>query len=295
MSIMGAGGLGASTILGSLNNKLLPAAIMWVPTGAKIPQVKDTGFTSDSSYGTGAPTPDAGTVPPTVPSGGAPITTRVGDENENYLSSAKSLIFSCMETEGMEISSTVSNHPVSTGFNVSDHVFRNNPVVTLNGVVSNIEYLEADFTSLPSILKITGAILQSPLGGLAANAIEFGKTLSRKQGNPSNTEHFHSTLEQLCATGQLVQIATIRGIYANCIITKYTTSASADTSSTLSFTLTLERVNVVSTKNADGTPSVAKASTEPLIPLNSIGREKINRYKEALGIGATGTIFGIDL
>lgn len=295
MSAMGVGGLGASTILGALNNKLLPAAIMWIPTGAKIPKAVDAGLPSNSAYGTGAPTPDAGTRPPTVPSNDAPISTGVGDENENFLSQAQSLIFSCVETESMEATATVSNFPLSTGFNVSDHAFRNNPVIMLNGIVSNVENMSADFTSLPSILKISGAILQSPLGGLAANAIEFGKTLSKQQTNPSNVEHFHTKLEELVLSGQLVQIATLRGVYANCIITKYSTSAGADSSSTLSFTLTLERLNVVSTKNPDGSPSVSKASTEPLVALSTVGRDKVNKYKDALGIGAIGTVFGVDL
>ena len=286
----GIGGLGASTILGGINNKLLPAAILWIPTGSKIPKESDAGKTEASTSAKAKMPPlNAGATPPFVGGNKAPIEEGLPNANA---SQAQSLLFTCVESEAMEATATVSNFPVDSGFNVSDHTFRNNPVIKIQGVVSNTEFLNGDFTSLPSILKISGAILKSPLGGLAANAIEFGKTFSKQQTNPSNVEHFHTTLEQLVLSGQLVQVVTLRGVYANCVITGYSTMAAAESSSTLKFSLTLERVNVVTTKNPDGSPSIDLTSSESLPALTPLGEGKVNAYLESIGIGVLGTVIG---
>lgn len=270
------GGMGAATIAGTFFNKLTPAAILWQPQGTRA-QVEPTPETETNSE-------SAGTFPKGV-KGAAPIIDGVnsGVNNPNFAAVQK-LIFHCASSENYSVSNSITKFPVDSGFAVSDHGMRQNPVIQVEGVVSNMPIGPMDLTSLEGILQIGGAITGSPLGGVLAGAIGLGKTLSGTQ--VANADHFHNKLEELVNTCQIVSISTVRGLYHNCVVTNYSTNANADTSAALHFSITLEKLNIVDTSGN----SIIQTN-QALDSLPALGQQRVKGYMNSIGIGAIGSVF----
>lgn len=273
------GGMGAATIAGTFFNKLTPAAIMWLPQGSRV-EVEPTPENQTNSA-------TSGSTQPHGINDLAPIVDKVdtGVENENF-SKAKSLIFHCASVESFSVASTVTKFPVDSGFSVSDHTIRQNPIIQIEGVVSNTTMSPMDLLSLGGIIQVGGAILGTPLAGVLGSAIGLGQALAG-DSQKADADFFHEELEKLVREGQLVQVSTLRGLYENCIITSYSTRADVDTSSSLHFSITLEKLYVV---NALG--EVTTQTNKALVELPTLGASKISGYMNAIGIGAVGTIAG---
>lgn len=271
------GGLGAATIAGTLFSKLTPAAILWTPQTDFV-QVAPTPENQTNA-------PNSGTFPA---SGLAPIIdgTVFGSPNENY-TKPQSLIFHCVASEAYSIANSVTKFPVDSGFNVSDHTIRQNPVIQLEGVVSNTPMSTMDITSLAGIIQVGGAILGTGLGGVLNSAIGLGQALvggSQK----ANADYFHENLEMLVKTGQLVTVSTLRGLYDNCVVTSYSTKADVDSSTSLHFTITLEKLYVV-----DSGGEVLTQTNQALYSLPKIAQSKISGYINSIGIGVLGSVVGL--
>ena len=272
------GGMGAATILGTFFNKLTPAAIMWQPQGTRAP-------VEPTPEGTSSPV-NAGTiVAGAVDSLLSPIKQGIPSWESGSVATAKSLVFHCSVAETFSVSNSVTKFPVDSGFSVSDHTIRQNPIIQIEGVVSNTPMSTMDITSLAGIIQIGSAILGNPLGGVLNSAIGLGKALTGGS-QKADADYFHETLEMLVTTGQMVSVSTLRGVYDNCVVTAYNTRADVDTSSSLHFSITLEKLYVVRLKDAEGGP--INQANQALTSLTTLGQQKIKGYINAIGIGAIG-------
>lgn len=271
------GGLGAATIAGTLFSKLTPAAILWQPQTDFV-QVAPTPENQTNA-------PDSGTTPP---EGSAEIIDKTdsGSINDNY-SKPQSLIFHCVASEAYSITNSVTKFPVDSGFSVSDHTIRQNPIIQLEGIVSNTPMSTMDITSLGGIIQVGGAILGTGLGGVLNSAIGLGQALEGGS-QKANADFFHENLEMLVKTGQLVAVSTLRGLYDNCVVTSYSTKADVDSSTSLHFTITLEKLYVV-----DSGGEVLTQTNQALYSLPKTSQSKIAGYMNSIGIGAVGSVVGL--
>lgn len=269
------GGLGSATIAGALYSKLTPATIMWQPQGTR-GQVAASSKNEVASNSAGTTSPDSETRD-------APIRDAWNDVTDTRAAAVQKLVFHCIEKEGYSISNAVTEFPVDSGFAVSDHVIRQNPIISIEGVVSNMPMEAADLTSLEGIIQVGGAIIGSPLAGILASSIGLGKALTNDQ--QANVDHFHTQLDMLVKTGQLVTISTLRGLYHNCVVINYNTSATADTSASLHFSATLKRLNIV---NAKGEKVLQ--TNQSLTELPKLGKERVEGFAKSIGIGVIGSV-----
>lgn len=272
------GGMGSATLAGTYYNKLTPAALLWWPQGKK-KQEEPTPENKTNSNTSGSKQPHGINDLPIDKSGEGIVSEGAAK--------AESLVFHCTTAEVFTVASSVTRFPVDSGFSVSDHVVRQNPTIQIEGVVSNTTMSTMDLLSLGGIIQIGGAILGTPLGGVLGSAIGLGQALSKSK-QKANVEYFHETLERFVKEGQLVAVSTMRGLYDNCVVVAYNTRADVDSSTSLHFSITLEKLNIV---NALGVPITQ--SNFSLDDLPKTKRDKILGYKNSIGIGALGSLIGL--
>lgn len=107
-------------------------------------------------------------------------------------------------------SNTVTSHPVETGSTITDHVFRNNTVISVRGVIAN-----------------------DSLGN------RFQDTY-----NENRIQTVHDLLVQLRDEAQLITVSSELKIFPNCVISGLTTPRTAQVGDTLEVDITLEQIQV---------------------------------------------------
>lgn len=178
------------------------------------------------------------------------------------------LAFDAVKTEGHTGEQVITKYPVSRGFQVSEHSIRQNSIVTLDVVVSNIsmpsatvrQSYEAAFKSLCSSAggsaSLDSAIKWGRLEHLGNNIDLFpdqsplnfvDNLLSSATGEVSSlkVDNAFNQIVKLNRTGLRCHVLTMRGMYLNCSLKNYSAINSVNDSYCLVSTLTFEQHVVV--------------------------------------------------
>nr|DAG77439.1 MAG TPA: hypothetical protein [Caudoviricetes sp.] len=138
---------------------------------------------------------------------------------------------------------TVTRHPVDHGAPISDHAFKNPAVLSVRFGWSDSSRL------LNSVLD------QSILRGFLS------------------TEDVYKQLLKLMDDRELLTVSTGKRIYQNMIITKLSTSSTAETESALICDITFEEVIIVSAQSTVLVPDVQKNPAQTASPVNGGQRQ----------------------
>ena len=128
----------------------------------------------------------------------------------------------------------VTEHPVESGFNVSDHARPAPESIQIEAFVSNTPF---------SIDSPHAGDYTSPVG------ITYGwQSLSR--GEPDRADIAYSALRDLKDLGAIITVVTALRTYEDMIITSLTVPRDADTGNGLRFSISLKQVRVVDAQTA---------------------------------------------
>lgn len=156
--------------------------------------------------------------------------------------SFNSFKFDAMVSEEHDAQATVTKFPVSSGFLVSDHVIKQNRVLKLTAVASNMQNSAMWTASIQGLSVATGAIFNNPiipiLGSAAGAVASAFETSNRIQ---STYELFNG----FRANGTKLYISTIVGPYLNCVVTGIRTKTDKMTSAILAVEITVEELQVI--------------------------------------------------
>lgn len=156
--------------------------------------------------------------------------------------SFNSFKFDAMVSEEHDAQATVTKFPVSSGFLVSEHVIKQNRVLKLTAVASNMQNSAMWTASIQGLSVATGAIFNNPiipiLGSAAGAVASAFETSNRIQ---STYELFNG----FRANGTKLYISTIVGPYLNCVVTGIRTKTDKMTSAILAVEITVEELQVI--------------------------------------------------
>jgi hypothetical protein len=185
------------------------------------------------------------------------------------------LVIDCVHSEDTEYSNTITNDPVDSKKAVSDHVFSNATVISINGTITNTNF------------KMFG-IIEQPL---QANSIQkivsnAKQLISLNSQKPS--ELARKALTTLVNEKTLVSVATKYEVYHNMMIENLKFNDNESTVHRLLFTCNLKQVTFV---------RVAYASYTPRNPLKSVGKvvdksvQQVIETKEVESVSGIKTLF----
>lgn len=155
-------------------------------------------------------------------------------------------------TETHAFSNEVTGYPISTGFQISEHVIRRNPQFSIQGWVTDVTMPKA-IVSFNTLGKVAGAMFardsSSILGSLLGSAGNVVDNLGYKDSSP--VKDAYEILKKLVNDGTLVHVATILGTYENCVLRSVNISQNVATSTVLPVQLQFEKMYMIS-KDAKG-------------------------------------------
>lgn len=155
---------------------------------------------------------------------------------------------SCME-ETHELTNTVTDHPVETGFNISDHNRPNPDLLTLHCFVSNTPLSLAQMQS-------------AARAGLDVDDTKVSST-------PSRADNAFQRLKAMRDSGQLITVATTLKTYTassteGLTISSLSVSRTKDNFGGLEFTIQLKLIRIVTNQSTQSVASTQKKlSTRP--------------------------------
>lgn len=156
--------------------------------------------------------------------------------------SFNSFKFDAMVSEEHDAQATVTKFPVSSGFLVSDHVIKQNRVLKLTAVASNMQNSAMWTASIQGLSVATGAIFNNPiipiLGSAAGAVASAFETSNRIQSTYELFNNFR-------VKGTKLYISTIVGPYLNCVVTGIRTKTDKMTSAILAVEITVEELQVI--------------------------------------------------
>lgn len=156
--------------------------------------------------------------------------------------SFNSFKFDAMVSEEHDAQATVTKFPVSSGFLVSDHVIKQNRVLKLTAVATNMQNSAMWTASIQGLSVATGAIFKNPiipiLGSAAGAVASAFETSNRIQSTYELFNNFR-------VSGTKLYISTIVGPYLNCVVTGIRTKTDKMTSAILAVEITVEELQVI--------------------------------------------------
>lgn len=141
------------------------------------------------------------------------------------------IVVDTAETEQHDLSSTITDHPVEEGVDITDHQRPNPDTVTLNCIVSN--------TPLSNIQKARAEAL-----GLASPT----KQEEAKRGFTGVAEQAYAQLKQIRDQGLLVTVTTGLRRYESMALEHLTVPRDSKTYDAIKFTATFKFIRVVQNK-----------------------------------------------
>jgi hypothetical protein len=136
-------------------------------------------------------------------------------------------------------SSTVTKHPVETGVTITDHVFTNNTIIEISGVVTNHPIPQKLFNPVIGQDRI-----EKPFEG-ARVRVQSAYDVIVKSFNDK----------------ELITISHEFDSFANCIITNLSIPRNAQIGESMSIKLTLEQLQIVSTDISEVSPEIFDAAS----------------------------------
>lgn len=150
--------------------------------------------------------------------------------------------FDAMMSEEHEDTSVVTKFPVSSGFLVSEHIIKQNRVLKLTAVASNMQNASMWMASIQGISVATGAIFNNPIipviGSVAGTVASAFESSDRVQST-------YALFTKLRMAGTKLYVSTILGPYLNCVITSIRCKHDKMTSSILAVEITMEELQTV--------------------------------------------------
>lgn len=136
-------------------------------------------------------------------------------------------------------SSTVTKHPVETGVTITDHVFTNNTIIEISGVITNQPIPQKLFNPVIGQDRI-----EKPFEG-ARVRVQSAYDVIVKSFNDK----------------ELITISHEFDSFANCIITNLTIPRNAQIGESMSIKLTLEQLQIVSTDISEVSQEIFDSAT----------------------------------
>ncbi|WMM91812.1 hypothetical protein [Escherichia phage Ecp_YSF] len=200
-----------------------------------------------------------------------PLVTSSAPESFN------SFKFDAIVSEEHDAQSVVTKFPVSSGFMVSDHIIKQNRILKLTAVATNMQNAAMWTASVQGLSVATGAIFNNPIIpiiGAAAGAVASAfETSNRIQSTYDLFNNFRST-------GTKLYISTIIGPYLNCVVTGIRTKTDKMTSAILAVEITLEELQVI---GEDVLAIEARKAMQSMTDYSEFGK-----IAQSAGIGALG-------
>ncbi|MBI0275404.1 hypothetical protein I6H07_06090 [Hafnia alvei] len=238
--------------LGKFNYGPKPAIIMWQASTDSTPDADD--FTV----------------------GDAPITSLTDPAEQKTNTQFYAYKFDATVSEKHHASATVTKFPVSNGFIVSDHLIKNNRVLTLKVVATNMVNDETWLMSVDGMAVISGAIFASPIGSLVGSAAALVQTSFETADRIASA---YQKFLGFMSNGTKLYINTILGTYTNCIVTDIQTEQDKDTSSIFAALITLEELQVSDPSN----DAAAMAAVQDMQEMTDYS--KFVKIAESVGLG----------
>ena len=207
---------------------------------------------------------------------------------------------------------TVTGYPIDSGFIVSDHTIRHNRTIELQTITSNISMSVATQRktfeeTYKEILLAVGAVDSGYKGlnkhGRAkydndsttfASYLQFGEGDDVTSGFTTDNSLVNALTAQISLvkvdetldiinklneSGQLVHVATLRGLRKNCVLKSYSASNNVTNSYSLPCTILFEQLNVIDMKKAKiATPTEDTQATEVQQEMSSV--REVNTTRE---------------
>lgn len=155
------------------------------------------------------------------------------------------LALDCVMREGHIFRNDVTQYPVSSGFLISEHVIKKDPMFHLNGIITNVS-MPGELTLISTVGKVAGAMVSRVVGpvlgsliGSAAHAIENAGIT----GDPMKEAFLQ--LQALVRDGTIVHVATILGTYEGCILREVRINQDVRTATILPVTLSFEQKRII--------------------------------------------------
>ena len=159
--------------------------------------------------------------------------------------SFNTLALDCVLSESHTFKNEVTAYPVSSGFLISEHIIKKNPMFSLNGIITNVS-MPDDLTVISTIGKVVGGMVNRVVGpvlgsliGSAAHAIDN----CGLAGDPIKDAFLQ--LQELVREGTIVHVATILGVYEGCVLREVRIHQDVRTATILPLTLTFEQLQVI--------------------------------------------------
>lgn len=171
-----------------------------------------------------------------------PDSTRPTEISET---SFNTMALDCVINEGHVFRNEVTSYPVSSGFLISEHVIKKNPMFSLNGIITNVS-MPSDLTLVSTVGKVVGSMVNRAVGpvlgsliGSAAHAIDnIGLA-----GDPIKDAFLQ--LQKLVSDGTIVHVATILGVYEGCVLREVRIQQDLRTATALPLILTFEQLRII--------------------------------------------------
>lgn len=156
--------------------------------------------------------------------------------------------FDAVPSEGHTAQSIVTKFPMSTGFIVSDHMIKQNRVLKLKVVASNM--VNNELWELISYAgdTIAGSVLDFKYATLIGSATSLVRTTFESANRVS---YAFDLFNKLMAQGTRLYVNTILGPYSNCVVTSIEVVQDKETSAILAAEITLEELQVVNQTTQD--------------------------------------------
>lgn len=188
----------------------------------------------------------------------------------------KTLSLNCVLSESHQFANEVTSYPISTGFQVSDHIIKRNPTFRISGWITDVNMPDS-VISLSTIGKVAGSMYSRSgnpiIGSLLGSA---GSVLDNMLlDNVSLVKEGFEDIKKLVLDGTIVHVATILGTYENCVIRSASITQDGKTATVLPVDLSFEKINVI---GADGVLNSNSDNINLTNALESVTNTKTGSY-----------------
>lgn len=186
---------------------------------------------------------------------------------KNYLSGFNNkigdLVIDYTESEIIEHSTTITNHPVSSGGNISDHIYNNPTIIKLDGSITNNALYLSDINTLTGFFQ----------GNVLSNIYNYITGPSQKQIFAFNF------LETLKANKSLITVVAKMKSYDNMVIESLNFSTDKSTGDRLMFNITLKQITFVTSKIVNISKPVFPSKKIDASNLSSMGSGNLTKVE----------------
>lgn len=180
---------------------------------------------------------------------GEPVETVYYDDSdrpeETTETSYNTLALDCVLREGHVFKNEVTAYPVSSGFLISEHIIKKNPMFSLEGLITNVS-MPSSLSLVSTVGKVVGSMVNRAIGpvlgsliGSAAHAIDnIGLA-----GDPIKDAFIQ--FQNLVRDGTVVHVATILGVYEGCILREVRINQDLRTATVLPVLLVFEQLRII--------------------------------------------------